>query len=119
MRQLVARSGIDHVCSFMYLILLLVDYEAFVGKDGSNVILLLLTTNEKDLVLCLNRRKILRKQIGVSQRNLYGCLRIQLVDEKRFLLIAVVVKTRFDRRQDIIRFEANNIVEEAAELIGL
>lgn len=113
-----AWPGIDHVRSFLYLVLLLVNNKALVRKDRSDIIFLLFSSNEEDLVLSLDRREVLGKDVRVSQRDLHSGLSVQLMDEQRLLLVAVVVQSRLDWGQDVIWLEADHIVQESPKLVS-
>ena len=52
--QLVARAAVLHRGTLLSLVSLLVDNEALVGDDGTNLILFLLSTHEEDLVVDLD-----------------------------------------------------------------
>lgn len=117
-RQLVPTPRVDHVRPFLHLVLLLVHHEAFVGKHRADVVLLLLTTDEKDLVLGLNCGEVRGEQVGIAERDLDGGLRVQLVDEERLLLVAVVVEAWLDGGKDVVGLEGDHIVEETAEFVG-
>jgi len=40
------------------------------------------------------------------------------VDEERFLLFIVIVKSGFDRGKDVVWFKTNNVVQKPSELIN-
>ena len=109
---------IVHKCTFLDTICLFINDITFIWKNWSNIIFFFLTTDKKDFVLGLNRSKFLWKNISISNRNFYCCLGIQLMNEKRFLLLVVVMKTRFYTSQDIIRFKTNNIMQESSKFIN-
>lgn len=41
------------------------------------------------------------------------------MNKQRFLLLRVIVQSRFNRSQNIIRLKANNIIQESPELVHL
>jgi hypothetical protein len=54
MGKLMAGARINHVTSLLNFILLFINNEALIRKHRSDIILLLLTTDEEDFVLGLN-----------------------------------------------------------------
>lgn len=60
-----ARPWVDHEGSLLDLVSLFVDDVALVGEHRTNIVLFLLTTNEEDLILSLNRSELLWEDIGV------------------------------------------------------
>lgn len=103
----------------MNFVFLLVDYEALVRENRADIVLFLLSTNKEYFILRLNRSEILRKYVSIPQRNLNCGLSVQLVDEQRLLLIAVIVEPGLDRSQDVVWLKTNHIVQEASELVSL
>jgi len=116
-RQLMARSSVVHKCALLDLVGQLINHVALVGEHGPNIIFLLLSTYEKNLVLTLNGSEFLGQNFSVSDRNFYCCLGVQLMNEQTFLLLVVVVQARFDRSKDVIWLERNHIMEETSKFV--
>lgn len=117
-RQLVPTPRIDHVRPFLHLVLLLVYHEALIGEHRADIVLLLLPTDDEDLVLGLDRGEVRGQQVGVAERDLDRGLRVQLVNEERLLLVGVVVEARLDGGKDVVGLEGDHVVEETAEFVG-
>ena len=66
----------------------------------------------------MDRREVLSKQVGISDGDLNCGLRIKLMDEKGFLLIAVVVESWLDGGKDVVGFKADHIMEESSEFVS-
>ena len=91
MGELMARASIIHEGALLNLIGTFVDDVTFVGENRPYVIFLFLSTNEKDFVLCVNRRKLLGQYSMVSDRDLHRRLSIQLMYEQTLLFLIVIV----------------------------
>ena len=118
MRQLMAAACAVHKRTLLNFVGLLVDDITFIRKYRSDIVFLLLPSDEKYLVLSLNWRKFLRENIGISNWDLCCCLSVQLMNKQRLLFFIVIMQPRFNRCKDIVRLKRNNIVQKASELIN-
>lgn len=91
MRELVPGAGIVHKCSFLDFVRALVDHVALIRKHRSDVVLLLLSSDEENLVLGLDGSELLRQDIVVPYCDFDCGLSVQLMNEQRFLFLVIVV----------------------------
>lgn len=118
MCQLMSRSSIDHRSSFLNFIFLFIHNITFIRKNWSDIVFFFFSSNEKNFILCLNWWEFLRKNFSISNLNLNSILRIQLMNKQWFLFFAIIMKSRFYRSENIIWFEAYNIMQKASEFIS-
>lgn len=76
MSELMARSCVVHESSFFYFVCQFIDNVALVWEHASNVVFFLLSTDEKDFVLTLDRCEFLWQNFSVSDWNFDCCLSI-------------------------------------------
>jgi hypothetical protein len=72
--KLMPRPTILHSGASLDLISLLVDDETVSGDDGSDLVLLLLSTDKEDLILDLDRGEVLWDDISVANADRRGGL---------------------------------------------
>lgn len=108
--QLMTWARIFHGCTGNYFVSLLINHIGLSGINTLDFILTLLSTNNKDLILCLDWRELLRKSVSVAQLNTLCCLTWKLMDVKFFSFFIKIVKARAARCQDIIGLKADNIM---------
>ena len=65
----------------------------------------------------LDRSEFLRKDISISNWDLGSSLGVELMDEKGFLFLVVIVESWLDGGQNIVWLEANHVVKEPSELV--
>ena len=116
--QLMSGATILHGCTLLSLIRLLVNHKTVSCDYCSNIVLLLLSTDAEDLVVHLDRGEVFRKCLSVSQADLCCCLRGKLVNHQLAVCVIVVVQARLVLAQDEVRLKADDIVEEATELVN-
>ena len=117
MRQLMTWSCIIHEGLLFNLIGQLIDDPALIWEHASDIVFLLLSSDEEYFILTLDWSEFLGQNFGVSDWNFYCCLGIKLMDEQAFLLLIIVVKTRLDTSQNIVWLKGNDIVQESSEFI--
>ena len=95
--QLMARSRILHCCTRNHFICLFIYHIGLSGIDALDLIFTLLTTDDENLILCLNRRELLRKSISVAQLNALSGLTGKFMNIKFLSFFIKIVKTRAAR----------------------
>ena len=113
-----ARASIVHKSSFLDFISTLIDHIALIRKYRSNVIFLFLSSDEENFILGLDGCEFLWQYVMVSNCDLDSSLGIQLMNEQTFLLLVVIMESRFDACQNIVGFKTYHIVQETAEFIN-
>ena len=117
MRQLMTWSCIIHEGLLFNLIGQLIDDPALIWEHASDIVFLLLSSDEEYFILTLDWSEFLGQNFRVSDWNFYCCLGIKLMDEQAFLLLIIVVKTRLDTSQNIVWIKGNDIVQESSEFV--
>ena len=105
-----ARASIVHKSSFLNFISTLINHITLIRKYRSNIIFLFLSSDEENFILGLDGCKFLWQYVMVSNCDLDSSLGIQLMNEQTFLLLVVIVKSRFDACQNIVGFKTYHIV---------
>ena len=108
-----------HRGKILKLILLLVQYPEVIEYHRAEIVLLFLATAHVDLVKHLNGRKFAGQLVNVRQADLDGLLRRQLMDIHMAVFFVPVVEPGLLRLQDVVRFKADDVLEEPAELVSL
>ena len=119
MSQLVARARVLHGRARYHLVGVLIDHVGLRRVDTLNLILPLFSTDNKYLILRLNRRKLLRQSVSVAQLYALGSLAGKLVDIELLGLFIEIVKAGAAGCQDVVRLKADHVVEEASEFVDL
>ena len=117
--QLVPGTRRLHRSQVLQLALLLVEHPEVVEDDRAEVVLLLLASAHVDLVEHLDGRELTGQLLHIGQAYLAGLLAGQLMDVDMAVLLVPVVESGLLRLQNIVRLEADDVLEEAAELVGL
>ena len=117
MSQLMTTPRMVHKGFLFYFVGLFVYDVAFIGKDRSNIILFLLPSNEENLILRLNGRKLIWKNISIPHPNLDSTLGIQLMNKERLLLFIIIMQSWFDTGEDVVWFKADHVVQETSEFV--
>jgi hypothetical protein len=102
-----------------YLVGLLINDICLVGVHTFDVVLSLLTTDDEDLILSLDRGGLRWEFVPVSKLNALCRLTGQLMNVKLLGVFIEIVQPWPAWRQDIVRLEADHVVEEAAEFVNL
>lgn len=101
------------------LTLLLVEHPEVIEHHRAEIVLLFLATAHVDLVKHLNGRKFAGQLVNVRQIDLDGLLSGKLVDIHMAVFLVPVVESGLLRLQDIVGLEADDVLEETAELVRL
>ena len=96
---------------------MLIHDKAIVGDDCSDLVLLLLSTNEKHLVVDLDGGEVSGKDFSVAETDGVSGLRGKLVNHQVVAGIVIVVKARLILREDEVRLKGDHIMQEASELV--
>jgi hypothetical protein len=115
--ELMARASIVHESALLDLVGAFVDHVAFVGENRPDIIFFFLSADKEYFVLRLNRCKLLRQYIMVSDRDLHRRLCIQLMYEQTLLFLVVIVQPWFYRSKDVVWLKANNVMQESSEFV--
>ena len=103
----------------LQLALLLVEDPEVVEYYSTEIVFLFLATAHVDLVKHLNGGKLAGQFINMRQIDLNGLLRGQLMDINMAVFFVPVVESWLLRLQDVVWFEADHVLKEAAEFVSL
>lgn len=117
MGQLVAASRHLHVRSFLDFVGLLIDDKGLSRVNASDIVFFLFPSNNEDFILSLDTCEFVWKEVRVSQLNSLGVLSAQFVDIQIFVSLIEIMESLLRLRQDVVRFETNDIVEEPSEFV--
>lgn len=115
--QLMSTPWMIHKGLLLNFVCLLIDNIAFIRKHRSNVVFFLLSTNEENFILSLNRCKLIWKDVRISNSDLDCALGIKLMNKERFLFFIVIMQSWFNTSKNIIWLEADYIMQEPSKFV--
>lgn len=110
-------SSVFHLSSRHNIVCLLVYNESVVWIDAPDVVVFLLSSDDEDLVLCLDGCELCRQFLSIPDLNALSSLGTQLMDVQLSVLLIKVVESWSWWCKNVVWVEADHIVEEASELV--
>jgi len=105
-----ARPSILHRSSLDNIVSLLIDDKSLIGVDAPDVIVLLLSTDNEDLVLGLYGSELCREFVRISNLNALGCLAAEFVNVEFSVNFIEIVQSWSGWSKDEIWLKADHIM---------
>lgn len=118
MSQLMARSRVLHLSFSLYFICLFIYNKSIIRVDASDIIIFLFSTDNKDLVLSLDRCKLSWKFVSISYLDTLSCLTGQFMDIEFLALLIIIMKSWPYWGKNVVRFETDYIMKESSKFIN-